>query len=210
LSERQYRTAKQFLAKFNFATFKATTKGTIATIINTRVFDVNLEASDGQTDRQPTDGRRRGDGRATTNKNVKNVKTEKNGKKDPAQSAASLSDSKPAHKKQIHASENLTASDHERFTDEWCRKYPEYHDGTTYGPTGADVRELKKRLAAGMAVDKMFTLMNYAWEQTDKNTHWNCVNKSATIQDFVLNVMAIENELRLAKKREDQLYGNTR
>ena len=43
LTERKYRTAKALLESWGFATFKGTNKGTIATLINSRVFDINEE-----------------------------------------------------------------------------------------------------------------------------------------------------------------------
>jgi hypothetical protein len=43
LTEQKYRTAKGLLEKGGFATFKGTNKGTIASIINSRVFDINEE-----------------------------------------------------------------------------------------------------------------------------------------------------------------------
>jgi hypothetical protein len=78
MTERGYRTAKRLLEKFNFATFKATNRGTVATIINTRVFDINAEQGDEQNDGQATSKRRTGDGQATTNNNVKKEKNENN------------------------------------------------------------------------------------------------------------------------------------
>ncbi len=77
LSERNYRTAKKHLEKFGLATFRPTPRGTIATLCNGRVFDINPEGSDEQHDRQATDRRRTDDGRATTKKNVKNDHNEK-------------------------------------------------------------------------------------------------------------------------------------
>jgi len=41
LTEREYRTAKKKLEKWNFATFKRTNWGTIATITSTKVYDIN-------------------------------------------------------------------------------------------------------------------------------------------------------------------------
>jgi hypothetical protein len=55
LTERKYRTAKGLLERSGFATFKGTNKGTIATLINSRVFDINEEC-EGRTK-----GRTRGD-----------------------------------------------------------------------------------------------------------------------------------------------------
>jgi hypothetical protein len=74
LTERTYRTAKQILEKHGFATFTPTSKGTVATLLNTRVFDVNLEQGDGRNDEQATDSRRASDGQPTTNEEVKKVR----------------------------------------------------------------------------------------------------------------------------------------
>ncbi len=49
-TERMYRTSKYVLSKLGFATFKATCKGTIAKLVGTSIFDVNIETSDGVTD----------------------------------------------------------------------------------------------------------------------------------------------------------------
>jgi len=58
MSEQQYRTAKKQLERWGFATFKATNKGTIAKLIDTRLFDVLNVTGNGQANRQPT-GRQR-------------------------------------------------------------------------------------------------------------------------------------------------------
>jgi hypothetical protein len=58
LTEQQYRTAKAKLASRQFATFKATNKGTIATLINTGVFDINIQDGNGQANNQATDKQR--------------------------------------------------------------------------------------------------------------------------------------------------------
>jgi hypothetical protein len=62
LTERQYRTAKQRLEKWRFSTFRATNKGTIAKLTDSRVWDINMNEGDGQAtgkrqknDRQTTD-----------------------------------------------------------------------------------------------------------------------------------------------------------
>ena len=78
LTARQYRTAKSRLAKWGLATFKTTNKGTIATICNNLVFDINEDSSD----KPATSQRQTKDKPATTNKNVnneKNVIIKKNG-----------------------------------------------------------------------------------------------------------------------------------
>lgn len=70
LTERQYRTAKKQLSEWNLATFKGTNKGTVGTIINSKVYDINEE----DRDRQVTGKGRASDGQATTNKECKNEK----------------------------------------------------------------------------------------------------------------------------------------
>lgn len=67
MTERQYRTAKQNLADWKFAAFKTTNKGTVGKLIDTRLFSVLENDSDGQNAKRATDGRRTGDGWATTN-----------------------------------------------------------------------------------------------------------------------------------------------
>ena len=42
LTEQRYRTAKNNLSKWGFATFKATNKGTIAKLTDARVYDINV------------------------------------------------------------------------------------------------------------------------------------------------------------------------
>lgn len=78
LSEREYRTAKQLLEKHGFATFKPTNRGTIASLCDSRVFDINCDPNDGQSDGQPTSRRRTADGQPTTNEEGKKDKKEKN------------------------------------------------------------------------------------------------------------------------------------
>jgi hypothetical protein len=58
MTEQQYRTCKKQLTKWNFATFKPTPKGTVAKLMDTRLFDVLNVAANGQNNRQPTDGQR--------------------------------------------------------------------------------------------------------------------------------------------------------
>ena len=72
MSERNYRTAKAQLAKWNFATFKPTNKGTIARLTDTRLFKINPPKGDGQN----ADARRTPDEPPTTNLNLKAGKHE--------------------------------------------------------------------------------------------------------------------------------------
>ncbi len=58
LTEQRYRTAKKHLEKLKLSTFKSTHKGTVATLCNGRVFDINPEEANGLANGQPTDGQR--------------------------------------------------------------------------------------------------------------------------------------------------------
>ena len=85
LSSREYRTAKDKLKKWWFATFKTTSKWTIAKIVSNCVFDIN-EEWEGQTERQASDKletskRQAKDKQETTNKNVNKDNKEKNDNK---------------------------------------------------------------------------------------------------------------------------------
>lgn len=72
LTERQYRTAKKQLSDWNLATFKGTNKGTVGTLLNTKVYDINEEFRDEQEVTQKTSNRRASDEQATTNKECNN------------------------------------------------------------------------------------------------------------------------------------------
>lgn len=55
MSEQQYRTAKRQLEKAHFATFRATNRGTIAKLTDTRLFDVLSLSVNEQSNEQVTD-----------------------------------------------------------------------------------------------------------------------------------------------------------
>jgi len=78
LSMREYRTAKERLEKYRLATFQATNKGTIATLTDSRVFDVNIEQDDNQNDKTKTNQRQSNDKPETTIKKGNKGKNEKN------------------------------------------------------------------------------------------------------------------------------------
>jgi hypothetical protein len=54
MSLQQYRTAKKQLAKWGFATFTATSKGTTAKLTDTRLFDVLNMTANKQANKRPT------------------------------------------------------------------------------------------------------------------------------------------------------------
>ena len=68
MTRQQYRTAQEQLTKWNLATFKGTNKGTIGTIVNSKVYDINSDVSNQQaTIEQPANNQQ-----TTTNKECKN------------------------------------------------------------------------------------------------------------------------------------------
>lgn len=77
LTQSEYRTAKKSLARYHLATFKTTSKGTIATLCNTDVFDINIEKVDNQN-RKPIASQSQADDKLmTTNKKERRKKNEK-------------------------------------------------------------------------------------------------------------------------------------
>ena len=71
LTEQKYRTAKNNLEAWGLVTFKATNKGTIAKLNNTKVYDINQEDGNDLTNGQETDKQRPSNDQATTNKKVR-------------------------------------------------------------------------------------------------------------------------------------------
>ena len=66
-SEMAYRIAKDVLSDCGLATFKGTTKGTVATLTGSGVFSLSELENNGQGNEQATDEQRTNNGRATTN-----------------------------------------------------------------------------------------------------------------------------------------------
>jgi hypothetical protein len=72
MTQQNYRTAKKHLEKMGFITTRSTTKGTIAKLMNTELFDPNFDFSNDQINGQLTSKQRTANGQATTNNNCKN------------------------------------------------------------------------------------------------------------------------------------------
>lgn len=73
LTEAAYRTAKDQLTKHGLITTRATNKGTVATLLNSEIYDINISDNDKQNNGQTTGRQRAGNeldnGQVTTNKN---------------------------------------------------------------------------------------------------------------------------------------------
>ena len=76
MSQREYRTAKQQLAKWGFATFRTTNAGTIAKLTDTRLFSTATESADKPNDNRPTTAQQATDKQPTTNEELKKEKQE--------------------------------------------------------------------------------------------------------------------------------------
>ncbi len=74
MTMRQYRTAKDNLTKWGFATFRATSQGTIARLCDSRLFIVSDEQSDKQSGNRAATERQAPGNRATTNEEGKTGK----------------------------------------------------------------------------------------------------------------------------------------
>ncbi len=77
LTRRQYRTRLDRLTNWGFVTIKTTNRGTIATIVDKRVYDINANSNDQQTNHQEAIKRPTDDHQEATNKKVKKEKKEK-------------------------------------------------------------------------------------------------------------------------------------
>ena len=79
LTRQEYRSAKSRLTKYKLATFQTTNKGTIATLLDSMVYDINCDLSNHQKQMTATKEQPSSNHQATTNKKVKKDKNEKKG-----------------------------------------------------------------------------------------------------------------------------------
>jgi hypothetical protein len=80
LSQQEYRRAKIRLERYGLARFEGTSKGTIATLCSTVIYDINVTTLEQVQNEQGTNEERTGNDQRTTIKNEKNEKKEKKGK----------------------------------------------------------------------------------------------------------------------------------
>jgi hypothetical protein len=69
LTEQEYRTAKRNLEKWGFITTRSTNRGTIAKLMNSTVFDINIQEGNDQPNDRATGDQRAANEQVTTNKN---------------------------------------------------------------------------------------------------------------------------------------------
>jgi hypothetical protein len=75
LTEQKYRTAKKNLEEWKIVTFKGTSKGTIATLVSTGVYDINASDDNGQANEQLTNEQRTANEQLTTKEEVKKLRS---------------------------------------------------------------------------------------------------------------------------------------
>jgi hypothetical protein len=80
MSHRQYRTAVEQLARWQFATFRTTNRGTIGRLLDTRLFSIFRLPDDKQNDTPPSGDRQPADNQPTSTKNGKKDKNGESGK----------------------------------------------------------------------------------------------------------------------------------
>lgn len=77
VTEQIYRTDKKFLESNGLITTQVTNRGTIAKLVDTSIFDINVEATNDPANTQLTTSQRPANDQLTTNKNIKKEKKEK-------------------------------------------------------------------------------------------------------------------------------------
>lgn len=80
LTRRKYRTAMAHLERYGLARFQATHKGTIATLLDVTIYDINEEQASQRSDQRPANKRPTEGHQAATIKNEKKEEKEKKGK----------------------------------------------------------------------------------------------------------------------------------
>jgi hypothetical protein len=105
LTEQKYRTAKKKLESLGFATFKSTSKGTIAKLLDASIFVPHNLPTNGQNNGQLTDKQRTANGRLTTNREGKKGRRLIKEEKDLSRSAlesGKASEAKPSQAEEIY------------------------------------------------------------------------------------------------------------
>jgi hypothetical protein len=90
LTRQEYRTAQHILREGHFATFKATSKGTVATLTNSTIFDINAEGTNQQNNQRLTIGQPSANHQLTTSNNDNNEKNAEKGGEAPLVAGAEL------------------------------------------------------------------------------------------------------------------------
>ena len=87
MTPQQYRSAKRRLTKWSLAGFRSTSRGTIATLLDARIYDINEVQGPQADNNRATNGQLPPIRQPTTNKNEKNEKNEKKENGPPSSSS---------------------------------------------------------------------------------------------------------------------------
>ena len=165
MTEREYRTAKKNLDKWGLASFKATNKGTVASLANTAVYDINAEKATGN--------RRTDDEQATTNKNDKIVRK---------LTLTSSGDDKPEPVEEVPQTPKAPAVPYQEIVNAYHRNLPEL-------PRVVKLTVKRKKQIAACWKD-VVTLQNP--DGSDKTVHcdslefWEKFFKYVSTRDFLM------------------------
>jgi hypothetical protein len=206
MTEQMYRTAKAVLKKYEFATFRTTPKGTIAKLIDTRLFSISDAASNTQTNTQPTPKQHPPNTQPTTN--VEGYTDEKGRKEErthnitAASASASLSLSSEAQKTENQPQWKKAAAASKAFREVWCEWFAAYH-GESYTPTPADKTRAKEFFKDNPDSEpsELVELAHRAWEHSDfdeTGSFFACYHQSSSIAKF----LAALNDIRFELRRE--------
>lgn len=121
MSAREYRTAKQQLEKWGFATFRKTNRGTIGKLLGTRLFDPTNELANHQNDKQESIGGQSGIKQATTNNNEEEGNNDKNGGKPSLSTAEKISKERELERASGELAKLGELSDYHRESPSWMR-----------------------------------------------------------------------------------------
>lgn len=193
ISEQEYRTAKRILQEAGFATFKPTNQGTIATLINTGIFDPFTVQGNEPANERVTSGQRAGNERVTPNEDLNKGKIGKTGQ-DGAFAAAARRESAP------------TRDDVSNFISLWETAYRETF-GQPYVCT-AKAKDYKAAERLLVEAGKHFSdakpetlvrVARRAWNALqagyDNADIFNC-RKATSIPGFVSNFSDVLRELK--------------
>ncbi len=137
MTQQQYRTAKRQLAKWQFATFRATSKGSVGRLIDSRVFSIFRLASNKQNNEQLTSKQRAANERLTTTKNIRAEEHEEHKGGAPRKKALNPSERISAEKEREDIAAELKTIRNQASEDAFGPKYDDLER--------EHIRELKQR-----------------------------------------------------------------
>ncbi len=137
MTEGEYRGAKKLLAKHGFATFKLTGTGTVARLLDRRLFDTAEFRANGQTNGRLTDGERTANDKRT------------------------LIEGNTDKQKEV------SESDFVLFRDGWCESYQKIKGRKYDFNDAKDGAAVKHLVALGVPVSELLSIARRAWNHPE-------------------------------------------